>query len=91
MGVEDAALGEQMAQADVVVLRQQVDVADVRAARLARHIGEPVARSGRHGDDVAEVDLVLHKSVENARREDAAHASTLQNQPCMVVYLHKTR
>ena len=80
VGVEDAALGEETLQRDIAVLTEHVDVRIAGATRLAAHIAQSVAGTCRHGDDVWEVEVVLHKGVEHARGEHPAHASALEHQ-----------
>ena len=71
---------QEMAPADVIVMLQQVDVAETRAAALSRDIRDAITRSCRDTDRIGKTDAMIHKAIEHADGEDAAHAASLQNQ-----------
>ena len=80
LGVEYAALGNEVAHADIVVFHEHVDVGHTRPARLRTHIGKSVARSCRYGHNIAEPHAILHKCVKHATGEHSAHTSALKYQ-----------
>ena len=60
---------------------------------LAVYLGKAGAGSGTDADGIGKANATIHKAVEHAASEDAAHATALQNKTATVVdtyyFLHK--
>ena len=81
--VEDAALRNEMSNANILITSQIVDVRDPGTTRLATDIRHAIAGTSRNRHHVWEIQLILHKGIEHATRKDATHASPLQDQTCI--------
>ena len=78
--IHDVALLPQILQTNIMIFLKQVDVAELGPPALSRHVGQAVASSGTHPDDVREADAAVHKAVQHAAGEHAPHATSLEHE-----------
>ena len=87
--IQDTSLGEQITQAQIIVLAQEINVGKARTTGLARNVAHAIACPCRNGNHIMKIKLVLHKSVEHTTGKHASHASSFKNQACISINLHE--
>ena len=58
--VKDVTFPEQMFQTDIIVLLQQVDIAELCTPTLAGCIRQTIASSCRHPDRIRKTNIMIH-------------------------------
>ena len=83
--VEDTPLLHQVAQPDVLILVEHVDIGESCPARLSADIGQTVAGPRRYRHHIAEPERMFHESVEHPTGEDPSHTAPFEHQSCIVI------
>ena len=86
--VKDAMFAPQMLDTDIMILIQQIDIAEFCTPSLTGHIRKPVARTRRYSYSVRKPDFVIHQIIQHATGKYPTHASSFQYQSCFIVYFH---
>ena len=79
IAVENAPLLSQMAQTNVMITRQIINIGYARAPGLPTHIAHAITRSRRNSNYIAKINGMLHQGIEHTTCEHATHAATFQN------------
>jgi hypothetical protein len=52
------------------------------------HVRHAIACASRYGNDITEIQVVLHERIKHTGGENATHSATFQHQSSIPVYLH---
>ena len=86
--IHNIVLAQQILQTDIMILLQQINIAELGPSALPRHVGKSVACPGTDPYDIRKTDAPVHKAVEHAAGKHTTHASTFEHQSRTVVYLY---
>ena len=76
--IHDITLLKQIFDTDIIILFQQIDIAEFRSTPLSGHIRESVASSGRDAYRIRKTNLLIHKVVQNPTSKDTTHTTTFK-------------
>ena len=79
-----------MAQTNVMVLLQQINVTVFCTSTLTRHIREPITCSGRNTDCIWKTNITIHQIVKHATSKYSPHTSTFKHQSGLIVKSHSS-
>ena len=80
-----------MANTDILVSGQIIDVRDTSTPRLAAHIRHAITCPSRYSHRIREMNIMLHEGIQYPTGEDPSHASSLKNQTCCFqIQFHNT-
>ena len=80
LAVEDAALGDEVFQADVLVFLEHVNVALLGPPALLADIRKAIAGPRRNAHGIVEIDMVVEEIVKHTAGEDTAHSPAFKDE-----------